>query len=254
MAFDPTPVSQGLVASPRVTLPDVRGPDGKFYDGDRRTFEVLVPVLFLVVVVVFFVIAATRESADEQDVWFSAIGAGLGAFALAGAAFAVYRSDVLETARPEVWVELPTSDGADFERLHGPLGHVAGRAHPASSSREFDIRIHVVNHGRTVLRWGKLNIQVLRECQIEPQPLDTGPSDHHRALTPFNSAQLIPGENVPCNATRSEREYAPGHSYLYLARITVPHRGTWPIAAIVDGFPNDKNVTRGEVRADLIVT
>ncbi len=190
--------------------------------------------------------------------WFTAIGAGFAVLGVAGAAFAVYRSDVLERPDPKVFMEVARPDDADdvYDWVpHDVTAMVVGRVvNVVGSERTFDARVHVINEGRAVLRWGKLNIQVLRECDIDPMPLDTGPPDHYKALTPFNSAQLRPGEDVLCNATRSEREYAPGHTYLYLIRVTVPHPGVWPVAAVVDGFPTTKRVTRGWTRADINVT
>jgi hypothetical protein len=243
------------VSAPKDDSIDVVSPAMRGWDR-RRTLTVVLVAVYVLVTVALFVYAAARDTPTEADVWFSAIGAGFAVVGVFGAAYAVYRSDVLEKPKPRVWVEVPKPDGADgYDQVDGNMATVAGRVvRVGQPARRFVVRIHVVNEGLAVLLWGKLNIQTLRDCDMEPLPLDTGPSDHHKALTPFNSGELRPGHDVLCNATRSEREYAPGHSYLYLVQVTVPHPGVWPIAAVLDGWSANKRVTRAWTRADLTVT
>jgi hypothetical protein len=111
-------------------------------------------------VVVLFALAAPRGDAAESAVWFTAIGAGFAVLGVLGAAFAVYRSDVLEKPVPNVSVEVPKANGADG---YDPVAHdttatvVGSVVNVGQPKRSFDARIHVTNAGRAVLPWAKLS-------------------------------------------------------------------------------------------------
>jgi len=229
-------------------------------DNDRFTFVLWVPVFAVFAFVVLVVIAITRDDAGDRAVWFTAIGAGIAFVGVAIAVVALYMSDVLEKPHPALTIQVPDPAGglgwvdvphdSTFTVVGAPTDH-------DGEQRFYEARVHVRCRGRGVLRWGIINIQVPTEPDgFEITAIQSG-SDLMRQYpsgTTFVSGELYPGRTVLCFATISERDYAPGHSYLYRVVVTVPRSGTWPLAAVLDGFPSTKKMTRAWTRADINVT
>jgi hypothetical protein len=192
------------------------------------------------------VIASTRPSVDERNMWFTAIAAGLALLGLLAAGAAVYFAlpsyrELVDRERARPLPELR------FQVPYGASGEWRDVPHDTTvrvNHRDFSARVIVHNAGDAVLRWGILNIQVPVDCNIAPLESDAG---RHRATTPFVSGELRPGETVSCSATVAERDFPPVHDFIYVVRVTPPKAGTWPLAAVLDGYPAVRGWTRIDV-------
>lgn len=195
------------------------------------------------------VLAATKP-ADEAAAWYAAIAAVVGFTAvfaaLAGVIVAMPAYQELrrrQGERPDMQVTIqvvPARAGPDelFESLQrDEIVQV--------SQRPYEVRVLLHNAGDGVFRFGILNIQVPMECSIYPTDHDS--KQHYLSPTPGDSGELEPGKTVPCHFTVAERDFPPGHHFLYHVTIAPPQAGTWPIAAVLDGYPGPRSWTRAEI-------
>jgi hypothetical protein len=189
-----------------------------------------------------FAIAMTKP-ADEAAAWFAAIAAAIGLIAVA-VAFPAYRElRRRQREHPDMQVTIQVVPART--EAAGLFVSLAMNEQVRVPNHNCDIRVLIHNAGDGVFRWGVLNIQAPIDCVIEPR--DPSPKTHYRSTTPGDSAELQPGQTVPCNFTVAERNFPPGHHFLYHVTVIPPHAGTWPIAAVLDGYPGPRAWTRAEI-------
>lgn len=195
------------------------------------------------------VLAATQP-ADEAAAWYAGIAAVVGftalLAALAGVIFAMPAYEELrqrQRERPNMQVTIQT-----VPARAGPKGLFESLQRDERvqvPERSYQARVLLHNAGDGVFRWGILNIQVPSECRIHPTDHDS--KRHYSSQTPGDSGELEPGKVVPCNFTAAERDFPPGHHFLYHVVVEPPRAGTWPIAAVLDGYPGPRAWTRAEI-------
>jgi hypothetical protein len=201
-------------------------------------------------VIVLFYVAAAR-SADEASAWFAAIAAGAGVIALVAAgagvyiAFPSYRELVRrQKERPDMEVTIQVIPAR--AEAAGAFISLGMNEEVQVANRAFAARIMLHNAGDAVFRWGILNIQVPESCGIHP--VDHDRKSHYLSTSMGTSAELEPGRDVPCNFTVAERDFPPGHHFLYHVEVTSAGEGKWPIAAVLDGYPGKRAWSRAEIR------
>jgi hypothetical protein len=222
----------------------------------RRSLLVLAAI-GLGVLTVLFGLAAHRPAA-QAAAWFAAIAAGAAVVGLALALETVRQARVAvrqarpgyeeivrrQAERPRMTMTLQVIP-ARIE-AQGEFTTVSMNERTLVQDRRFDIRIILHNEGDGVLRWGILNIQVPWDCSIEPD--DDERKGHYVSRSTGDSGELEPGRVVPCHFTVAERDFPPGHHFLYHAHVSTGTQGVWPIAAVLDGYPKIRVWTRAEIQ------
>jgi hypothetical protein len=208
-------------------------------------------VAVVVLVIGFLFGFAVNRPTAEATAWLTGITAGLAAVALgvalATAVFAypdfrefLRRQEEWPDMRLELQVIPAAADaGGSFvtTRFNEPI---------MVASPEFDVRVILHNAGTGVFRWGILNIQVPVPCDIQPN--DDEVKKHYRSTTPGDSGELADGTTIPCNFTVAERDFPPGHHFLYHAHVRTSGRSEWPVAAVLDGYPGPRVWTRAVIK------
>jgi hypothetical protein len=203
-----------------------------------------------------FIYAATRPAA-EAAAWFAALAAAVAAIGIVGAIETVrWARAAVEQARPGYddlvrrQNERPAMDVILEVTPRGENPHTLKALEKneliAVEGRNFDVRVHIRNQGDGVLRFGILNIQVPLTCRARPQ--DDPHKGHYESASPGDSGELYPGTKTPCRFTVAERDFPPGHDFLYHVRVDTPGAGDWPVAAVVDGYPAVRGWTRAVMR------
>jgi hypothetical protein len=209
---------------------------------------VIAALLGLAVFIVLTVIAAGKPS-DEAGAWFAAIAAGVGVVGIGAAVAAVYVAipgyrELLERQRerPNMTVVIEIADVEDSER-YDPVEHDGERTIPRAF---FYARVHVRNEGNGVLRFGIVNVQVPAVCSLEAK--DPPEKRHYVSASMGFSGELSPDQVTLCRFSVAERDFPPQHDFLYHVYVVPPEGGgTWPIAAVVDGYPGGRTWARVRV-------
>lgn len=214
--------------------------------------QVALIVAFVVVAaagVAALIVASSRHPNDVQGVWFTAIGSIVALVALlAGIVAVLFAVPGYRALRAEQRTRAIPAVSIQYQDDEGKWISIDNDATVEMGSQIFTVRALVNNQGDAVLRWGILNIQVPLPCTIDTDEDNRPYQLHHKASTPFDSADLYDDRTVQCWCTVAERDYPPVHAFIYVVTITAKE-GTWPVAAVLEGAdPYVRASTRVYVR------
>jgi hypothetical protein len=192
---------------------------------------------------------AANRPVGEAAEWFTGAAVGLAAFALGAAvltalfAYPDYRAFLeRQHERPNMELSLqvrPARNPTEFESINFD-------ERVQVPWRQFELRVVLHNAGNAVFRWAILNIQVPVPCKIEATDLD--PKVHYTSMSPGDSHELADGTTMPCNFTVAERDFPPGHHFLYHAEVTLDaSKKEWPVVAVLDGYPAKRAWSRAVI-------